>query len=126
MIFRPVSVADLAKIEKIHEDHHKGGFPLPDLRTALFSGVAADLTGDVKALVVVRNIAEAIMILDTDRPRKELVASLRSVIENALFGSFINHVDMVHVFVQDPKFSEILKKHFGFRTCKGEALVYEV
>jgi hypothetical protein len=122
VIFRKLQVTHLPGIDRIWRMFHKGGFGIPNRNHLVTQGVV-EKDGTVVAYGMVKQFAEAILVLDLDESTKAKVEAIRILMEVAIMDSTKQGVEQLHVFVQDPAFAEILKKHFGFVPCTGQALV---
>lgn len=122
MRIRSVLPEDTEAVERIFTQHHKDSFGIP--KKCFLDAIVSE-EDKVIAYGAVTLLAEAVMVLDLDASLKEKDWALRQLIWQAIQG-VSGKMDGLHAFVQDPKFAELLKKHFGFRTCKGEALYLEI
>jgi hypothetical protein len=118
MRIRPVLPEDTEAINSIFTKHHKDAFGIPD-KTITEAIVSEE--DRVIAYGAVTLLAEAVMVLDLDASLREKDFALKQLIWQAIQG-VSGKMDGLHAFVQDPEFAKVLKKHFGFKTCKGEAL----
>ena len=74
----------------------------------------------------VKLFAEAILFLDWDAPQREKIEAIKDLMLEAIRGTTEAQLEQIHLFVKDPKFSELLQRHFGFKKATGEMLVLEV
>lgn len=81
---------------------------------------------DVKAFGMVKTLAEVVMLLDKDISVITKGRALDELIANAITVSSLHDYDQIHAFVQDEHFAKLLKKHYGFKNTKGEALVLSI
>lgn len=125
MKYRAIRSDDSEQIARILSESHKNEFDL-DLDEALLSGVAVDDDDQVVALLMVRPIYEAIMILDAGRPMRDKVNALESLVTNGMFECARRTIKQVHAFVISSSFGKLLKKQFGFRTAKGETIIKDI
>jgi len=123
MRYRSITVRDLSEIRRIYKQQ-EDSFVLP-ISASEVAGVAVDANNKIVGFAMVRRIAETILVLDLERSRKARIEALKAIFEGAFLESRLAGYDQVHAFVQDPRFSKLLQKHFGFRPCKGEALVVD-
>ena len=100
---RDLSVRDLVELEKYAK------FPLLNLRTQLGS-------------VIVTNTAEVSIVL-ADRSIRDKIRALRQIEEVTYRDLISKGFRDAHIFVMDPKYAEIMVKHFGFEYVEGQALV---
>lgn len=120
--FRRVKLSDLPIVDRIWRKFHKTGFGIPGRNHVVTQGVV-ESHGKVIAYGQVKAFCEAIMVLDLEEPTREKIEAVRKLMEIAIMDSTNTGYEQMHVFVQDPEFAKILKKHFGFQPCSGEALV---
>lgn len=113
---------DSNAIENIFMRHHKDSFGIPK-ETITDAVISED--DRLIAYGAVTLLAEAVMVLDLDASLKEKDWAIKQLLWQAIQG-VSGKMDGIHAFVQDPKFAALLKKHFGFKTCKGEALYLEL
>jgi hypothetical protein len=123
MRYRRATVKDEPKIRSIYKQQ-EDSFDLP-ISASEVAGVAVDDDDTIVGFIMVRRIAETILVLDLERNKRDRISALQECFKGALFESRIAGIDQIHAFVQDPKFAELLKKHFSFQTCIGEALIYK-
>lgn len=122
MKYKPAQIHDVPEIRRIYKQQEdKFDLPYADAEVA---GVAVDDDDKIVGFIMIRRIAETILVLDLERSKKHRIQALQELFAGALLESRIADIDQIHAFVQDPKFSKLLKKHFGFETCIGEALIY--
>lgn len=125
---RLYSDLDNYRIKKIWEKYYKYSFEYisPEDINVFCRAITTHVKDDKHVLTgfgLVRNIAEVIMMLDRDEGKLTNGKDLLDLITNAALAAKIEGHDSIHAFVQDKDFSELLKKHFGFKNCVGEALV---
>jgi len=125
MIIRPFAPSDAEKINEIFTQHHAGSFSVPPLERGVISGVTTNDASEITGFGIVTLLAEAILVMDLNCSARERKETIEKLIWLAIQG-VSGKMDGIHAFVQDPRFAAVLKKHFGFRTCKGEALYLEL
>lgn len=126
MIIRPFESSDAEKVNEIYAQHHAGSFSVPPLERGIVSGVVANGRSEITGFGIVTLLAEAILVMDLNCSAREKKETIEKLIWLGLQGVSKAKMDGIHAFVQDPRFAAVLKKHFGFRTCKGEALYLEL
>lgn len=125
MITRPFAISDVKAIGDIYDKHHAESFFLPPPDRCITERVVTNDTGKIIAFGAVSLLAEAVLVLDMSSRLREKDYAIQQLLWQAIQG-VSGKLDGLHAFVQDPEFARILKKHFGFKTCKGEALYLEV
>jgi hypothetical protein len=125
MIIRPLAITDIDRVNEIFAKHHAGAFAIPPLERLLSHTVVTNDNDKVIAFGAIYPLIEAVMILDLDCSMRDKAEVLKQLIWEAIRG-VSGKADGIHAFIQDPEYAKLLKKHFGFKTCKGEALYLEV
>lgn len=118
MIIRTVRVGDSERIEDILSQHD---FEYPT--GPVVTEAVVEHQDKVIAYGVVRLIAEEIMILDRNCDIKQKSEVLRLLHRQAIEGCLSQGFDSIHAFVENSHFIEVLKKHYGYKDCKGKAIV---
>ena len=113
-----MKISDLSKLQEVWEKYHKDSFDLPEYT------IGAVRIGHNFGLIA--NFLEAIVVFDLSYSKRARVQILKKMLLS--MEEFANQkgIKQVHIFAQDPEFAGILKKHFGFQTCTGEALVKNI
>lgn len=109
---------DKERIEEILSQHN---FEFPS-GPIIVHAICED-DGEIVAYGVVRLIAEEVMIMDKNLSNKSKSKVLELLHQRAIQGSTEAGFDQLHAFVQDEHFIEVLKKHYGYKDCKGKAIV---
>lgn len=112
---------DLREIERIHALFHGDNFPMPNIAEA-YANAVVELDGRVLGFGINRYITESIMILDLSLPLRIKSIVLSELIKESVRKS---KQDLIHSFVESPTFEQVLKKHYGYKPCKGAALCLE-
>lgn len=106
----------------LHAKTTFGSYQLPDPRKTVFNGAVINPDNDsVIAYGSIPLLAEAVIVVDDSCSTRRLMESISLLLE-AGKSKTRGKLDGIHAFIQDPEFSKLLQKHFGFRKCKGEAL----
>lgn len=113
--------SDLAEIRKIHSQYHEQGFTMPEISEA-YANAVVEQDGKVLGLGILRDITESIMILDLSLAARVKSRVLSELVKESVMKS---HHNNVHSFVESASFENVLKKHYGYKTCKGSALCLE-
>jgi hypothetical protein len=124
-MYRQVASKDREQIDHLLAEVYQNEFEI-DLNEAIVSGVEVDENDTVVALLIVRPIYEAIMILDAGRPLRDKVKALESLVSNGMFECARGKIKQVHAFVISSSFGQLLKKQFGFKTAKGETIIKDI
>lgn len=126
MIIRPFDNSDTGKVNEIYAQHHAGDFSVPPLERGVISGVTTNDMDEITGFGIVTLLAEAVLVMDLNCPTREKKETIDKLLWLAIQGVSKANMDGIHAFVQNPRFAAVLKKHYGFRTCKGEALYLEL
>jgi hypothetical protein len=125
-IVREFNEKDLEQIEEIHRKFHAQHFSFPEIANAYARIVVSD-GNKILGYGQIKDLTEAEMILDLSLPVKTREFVLTELIREAVFSSKKHrNEEHIHSFVTNPRFGSILQKHYGFRECKGKALVKEI
>ena len=116
MIIRKYKPEDAAAVDEIYERCHKGTFGRPNLSHVLSAAVIED-EGKVIGFGCIEIIAEAVMVLDTDRSVQDRAEMLEQLIEAAKFIARDRTFERFYMFPSDEKFKDILINHFQMNTC---------
>lgn len=68
----------------------------------------------VVAYGVVKKLAEAIILVNTDMPQITRAKAMRELMKYAEFGSKKAGCEQLHCFIQDNRLARTLEKQFGF------------
>lgn len=120
MIIRPYTTRDAEQVNEIYNKFHAESFAIP--RESITSATITKDNDEIVAFGAVTLLAESVLVLDLDATLREKNFAIQQLLWTAIQGVTNLHMDGIHAFVQDPEFAKVLKKHFGFKTCKGEAL----
>lgn len=121
----PLTLELWQKILKLHESNGErfGAYNLTHPSKTIFSG-AVLREDEVIGLGSVPLLAEAVLVVDPNQSVRTRLRSIELLLNQFKIG--VRDLDGLHAFIQDPEFSNILQRHFGFRKCKGEALYLEL
>ena len=123
MLLRSFRPSDIAAIDKVYKLYHSDSFGIPDLSHVLTQRVVTDDDDVIIAYGMVKLFAEAIMVLDLGASQRDKVEALRLLMGTAIADAKSAKLAQLHGFVKDKSFIEVLKKHYNFIPCSGEALV---
>jgi len=121
---RVLSPKDLERIREIHRKYHN--FPFSNPHFNVGSSVVENEEGLIVGAGYLRPIVEAIMYLDLSQSSRTKVEALRLMIRDGIKFADSMHLPEIHLFAEDDKFREILKKHFDFVEPKATALVRNI
>lgn len=119
MIIRDLRDEDNEEVTAILKQHN---FEYPKTSPIITQAVVQEGL-NVIAYGAVRLIAEEVMILDRGCSNRQKSQVLQLLHKRGIEDSHAAGFDQLHAFVQDPHFIDVLKKHYGYRECKGKAIV---
>lgn len=122
MKLRLAEEKDWEDVVRICKNHY---IPFPEFRYIMSLPVVVDENDKVVALGYIRQFVEVTFIPDlVDRPRVIVKAlkMLQAFVESEMIRL---NIDRIFGFVTDPRFKEILLKHFNYKVCNGTALFYK-
>jgi len=122
---RPLRRVDLPKIDEIYRKHHAEDFGLPSLQDSITHAVA-HCGDEVIGFGMVARMVEAIMVLDLDLSKRDRAKMMRELMKVAIMDAKQAGFEYLHMFVSNPAFAQVLKKHYGAQACSGEALVIKL
>lgn len=79
--------------------------------------------GKIVAYGAVHLIAEEVLVMDKNLSLKQKSEVLELLHKKAIIDSVGKGFKEIHAFVQDSHFLQVLKKHYGYKDCKGRAIV---
>jgi hypothetical protein len=109
------------KIQELHQRTKYGIYGLPEPHKTVRTGVVLNDSKEIVAFGAIPLLAELVMVVDDSFSTRTRLKAIQLLLDEARAG-VRGKLDGLHAFIQDPEFSRILIKHFGFRKCKGEAL----
>lgn len=123
-MIRNYSESDLDQIRSIHNKHH--AFSFPEIANAYARIVISD--GDkVLGYGQVKDLTEAEMVVDLSLPKLVRGEVLSGLIREAIFAARKHRAEEhIHAFITDPSFERVLEKRYGFKECRGKALVMRI
>src|SRR5690348_11256608 len=110
---------DLAKIKNLNEQQN---FRLLNLDNCVIDKVV-ECDNKIIAYGIVKEMSEAIILLDLNEPKITRVKALKELMKAAIFGASKKGHRQLHVFVSDRQLAESLKKHYGFIESQDIVLV---
>lgn len=112
-------ILDRAKMLKESNKDSFGEYSLPDPNKVIYLG-SVTKGDELIAIGSVPLLAEAVLVVNKKASVRDRHEAISLLLEEFKIG--VRELDGLHAFIQDPVYSSILQKHFGFRKCKGEAL----
>jgi len=100
------------------------GLPAMDEKT-LYHTVIED-RGKLVGFGHIKQTAESIMVIDQSLSLRDKVEIIRLILDKQLEGMIVKDISECHAFAQNPKFAEILVKHFNYQRTVGESVVIKI
>lgn len=121
MIIRRPKVEDWQKLRDIHSPLQQQ-FSFPDF--SKFSSIYVAVENDeIIGFGALQPIYEAILVLDKEKSKSLRMIALNLLHDQAESELKDKGIDQLHIFVQDKKFLNYMKKRFNYIFTKGIALV---
>ena len=121
-----VSNKDILDIDRIWKSFYAQEFGLPPIdHQTLYHTVIED-KDKVVGFGQIRTTAESIMVINQAMTMREKIEVVRLILEKQLEGMIVKEITECHAFAQNPKFAEILIKHFGYVKTIGESVVLKI
>lgn len=125
MIIRNYQDNDLEQLKVIHERYYKDEFSISEFYQK-FIGCFVVIENDKMICAGgVRPIAESVIVTDKSFSARQRRDALLQMLQAHTFVSNRNDFKQLHAFIQDPLWKAQLLD-YGFKECKGNALVIEV
>ena len=122
-MIRAMKPEDLPDLKEMHDEFYKEEFPFPDFGKH-FLGAFVCTNDDNRIISAggLRTITEGITIMDQSLSLRERRDAMVQILHASMFTADRFNYDQIHAFVQQEKWSHILKK-MGFTNPVGESLV---
>lgn len=82
--------------------------------------------GKVIAYGAVQLFAEAVLVMDQDAPRLDKARALKDLMHLAFLATNKQHIQQLHIYTKDDKFSNLLIEQFGFEKIVSNPLVKDL
>jgi hypothetical protein len=119
-VYRP---SDAAKIDEIYNRCH-GHFNLPDLDKCIGRAII-EHEDKIIGFGCLQTLIEAQIIIDNQIPKRLQIHAIRNLFDTAQAVARIKGYNDIYAFPDTTPYSEILKKHFKFRST-GEFLIHNL
>ncbi len=125
-MIRAIQESDLGNIAEIHRKFYSTEFDLPDFTKHFIHAFAiTNLDDKIVTVSGIRPILEVVALTDKDRSPLERKDALDSLLTISAFIADHDKFDEFHVFVQDKKWMNRLKRR-GFVDTAGKSLVFKI
>lgn len=122
MEVRPAKQEDFDQLVALHAGHD---FPFPSFDNIL-DVLVVEKDGKIVAWGYTKKFVEVVFVPDKNSPRSTKVKSLKLLSNKSSELTIARGIDMVHSFVKDESFAELLVKHFNYGVCTGQALFLDL
>jgi hypothetical protein len=120
MRIKAVTDKDLQLISELNA--LQSDFKLSNFDNVIIERLAIE-SNKVIAYGVVKNMAEAIILVNPNVPKITRAAALAELMQYAEFGASKAGINQLHCFVKDEKLARLLEKKFDFIRTKDIVLV---
>lgn len=117
--FKPEDTADVIRINAQQD------FRIKD-RYSCIVDATVENNGNIVAYGIVKNLAEAIVLVDLEKPKLTRMKAIRELMKVAMFGAARKGIPQLHCFVSDRALADLLIKHYGFVESKDIVLVKNI
>lgn len=124
MLIRGIRGSDVPELRELCNKYSHAGFDLPK-KNNIFADAVIEHDGKVVAYGILKLIAEAILVLDHSLPTKIRGEALTLLIQEAVKEASKKKLLEVQA-VCEPKFANVIKKHYGFQKLVGETLILDL
>lgn len=123
MLPRKPNKNDIAQINNINSQQD---FKLDNFDNCIIESVVDNGDGKILAYGIVKDLAEAIFLVDLTLPTITRAKAMQELMQIALFGTARKNIKQLHVFVKDRELANSLIKHFNFIESKDIILVRNI
>lgn len=106
---------DIPEITRLNEKQH---FKLENIDNCIIDRLVPDV-----AYGIVKNFAEAVILVDPGAPKISRAKALRELMKIAIFGTKRAGIAQIHCFCKEESVAKLLEKQFGFVRTKDIVLV---
>ena len=124
MFIRHGTAADIPRVLEMWKEHHAPAFQI-----TLPFFVVIEMVGDVENVIgfgTFRTFIEATAITDQTIEKRKIVEAIRLLAHQSLFEAKKHGHKYIYAFAKNSSFGQILRRHFGYQPCYGEALFVEI
>lgn len=122
MEVRPAKKEDFDSLVRIHGKHD---FPFPKFENVL-DILVVEHDGEIVAWGYTKKFVEVVFIPDTEKPNITKVKSLKLLSEKSNELTKARGIDLIHSFVKDEKFAQLLVTKFNYGVCTGTPLFLDL
>lgn len=121
MVLREAFYNDLPLIDKFN--HAQKDFKINNLDNMIIDRLVFDDNGNSVAYGLVKRMAEAIMLVNSEASLLTRAKAMRELMQYAEYGAKKEKCDQLHCFVSDKRLARTLSKHYGFIQSEDIVLV---
>jgi hypothetical protein len=115
---------DVQQIDEIFRRQPDIG--VPSLNHVFDNGVVENGDGRSLAYGVVKEFAEAVLIIDRRIRKREKASAIKLVIPRAINVCRENNLEKLVIITDEEGYINVLKKHYGFKEVGGKVLFLEI
>lgn len=124
MLIRGLKSSDVPQLRELCDKYSHAGFDLP-AKNNIFADAVIEHNDKVVAYGMLKYLAEAILILDHSLSAKTRGEALTLLIQEAVKETHKKSLLELQA-VCEPKFANIMIKHYGFQKLVGETLILDI
>ena len=117
---------DISDIDKIWRSFYANEFGLPPIDDKTLYHTVIEDEGKLVGFGHIRSTAESLMVIDQSVSMRDKIKVIRLILDKQLEGMIVKDISECHAFAQNPKFAEILVKHFNYQRTVGESVVIKI
>ena len=124
MIIRSFDPSDMDELKRIHAEHFKDEFNLPDFLRYLCAFTIEDEKG-ILTMGGVRFICECSIVTDLSRDPRDRIKALYQMLDAVSFITRNHGFDQIYVWSQNAKYTRRLIRN-GFKLPAGQSLILDL
>ena len=101
-------------------------FDIEEIDNCIGDHIIRDGKGDMISYGIIKNFAEALILIDLDRSKKDKINALSETIKVGESVARDNKISQLHVFVKDQSLANTLVKHYGYRRINDIPLLKDI
>lgn len=117
---------DFDDIDRIWKSFYSNEFGLPPMDEKTLYHTVIEDRGKLVGFGHIKQTAESIMVIDQSVRMRDKIEIIRLILDKQLEGMIVKDISECHAFAQNPKFAEILVKHFNYQRTVGESVVIKI
>ena len=118
-----LSDRDMLELNRINRQQK---FDIEEIDNCISDHIIRDGKGDMIAYGIIKNFAEATILLDLDRSKRTKIKALTELVELGEIIARNNNISQIHAFVKEPLLATTYVKHFGYRRVNDIPLLKDI